>query len=352
MKYAKIYISFFVCMIIGCACIAYLMGYRFPEFDKHRDWTFIPENNDAVFEIEKTNTKLGSIRIVPNHKGFLSTIEENGFLFVKVITEKGKTIKAFPKTKDFYIDSLNQRFIFSNEIYKSETLFKKELVGYRFSDYKKQNLELEDFVIEETITEFAKRKNYPEKEKLSYEQKEKLEKQIEEAYIKEKEQEVYFYKTLYPVTKISTQLSPLDTEFYTNQKGELYTVEKTRVKTDNIHNMWKSIYPLFPNYDKKMNPEIFEVATHNFPTYEEVEKPTIESNFVHKHFLNISFRQHHIEYYRIKFGRQYFNFKYKDKAIAFPSQLNIPKSENDTLACLIDDTLYWIYPKVNKIRSR
>ncbi|MBP7501084.1 MAG: hypothetical protein KA796_14655 [Chryseobacterium sp.] len=352
MKYSKIYISFFVCVIIGFGFIAYLMGYRFPEFDKHRDWTFIPENNDAVFEIEKTNTKLGSIRIVPNHKGLLSTIEENGFLFVKVITEKGKTIKAFPKTKDFYIDSLNQRFIFSNEIYKSDTLFKKELVSYRFSDYKKQNLELEDFVIEETITEFAKRKNYPEKEKLNYEQTEKLEKQIKEAYIKEKEQEVYFYKTLYPVTKISTQLSPLDTEFYTNQKGELYTVEKTRVKTDNIHNMWNSIYPLFPKYGGKMNPEIFEASILNSSTYEEMEKPTIESNFLYTGYLNASFRQHHTNYYRIKFGNKYFNFKYKDKAIAFPNQLNIPKSENDTLACLIDDTLYWIYPKVNKIRKQ
>ncbi|WP_312398858.1 hypothetical protein [Chryseobacterium sp.] len=351
MKDKKIYLLLFVCIIICSGFIASWLGYKLPEWDKHRDWIFIPENEDAVFEIEKTNTKLGGIYTIPNHRGLLSMINDGDFLLVTIITEKGKTIKKFPKTKDFYIDSLNQRFIISNEIYKSDTLFKKQLISYRFSDYKKQeNLELKDYIIEETQAEFAKRKNYPKIEGLGYEQTEKAEKDLDDVYLNEKTKEVSFYKTLYPVTKIST-LRDVDTEFYTNKYGALYTVEKTKIKTGNIIDITQSLYTLFPNYNKKMNPELFELKIRNHPTYEEVEKPTIESNFFYTANLSFYFKQNEIEYYRIRFGNKYFNFKYKNKTGNFPTQLSIPKSENDTLTCEINDTLYWIYPKANKIKK-
>jgi len=306
MKNKKIYISLFVCMIIGSGFIATFLGYQFPEWDKHRDWIFIPENEDAFFEIEKTNTKLEGIYTIPNHKGLLSTVEENDFVMVTAITEKGKIIKNFPKTKGFYIDSLNQRLIFSKEIYKSDTLFKRELISYRFSDYQRpQNLEFRNVVIEKDSS---------------------------------------FFKTLYPVATIFKPRYREETEFYTNKKGELYTVDNSK----DIQDIWN----FFSSYQKRMDLESFKLSIFLYhPTYEEVEKPTIESNFLYTANMNLYFKQNEIEYYRIRFGNKYFNFKYKNKTENFPSQLNIPKSENDTLACEINDTLYWIYPKANKIKK-
>lgn len=332
-----------ICLLVAFfASIAFLMGYKIPQFDKHRNWIFIPENKDSFFEIENTNIKADFTLNLLRNKGYIFLLKDNDYILATIVTETGKIVKKFPKTKDFYIDSLNQRFILSKEIYKSDTLFKKQLIGYSFSDYQKQeNLELKDFVIEETQAEFLKRKNLIKNDTIYHETSE----EFDDLYRKEKSKEFNFYKTLFPVTKVAIAYEALDTEFYTDKNGDLYTVENTKVKTDNIHKMWDSIYPLFPNYKKKLSVKTLEKEIN---TYKEAEKPTIESNFIASGYLRVSIRQHKIEYYTIPFGNKNFNFKYKNKLIAFPNQLNIPKNETDTLACMIDNRLYRIYPKLNK----
>ncbi|MBT2619695.1 hypothetical protein [Chryseobacterium sp. ISL-6] len=344
MKNKKIYISLIV-FIAVFSSIAFLMGYRIPQWDKHRDWVFMPENKDPFFEIEKTDIKTDFVLHIPNGKGYILLLKNGDFITVTAITEKGKIIKRFPKTKDFYIDSLNQRFIFSKEIYKSDDHLKKQLISYRFTDYQKQeNRELNDFIIEETQAEFLKRKGYSIKDFLKDNEK----KELDSLYLKEKTKEANFYKTLYPVTKVSIAYEALDTEFYTNKNGQLYTVEETKVKTNNIEDVWNSLYLLFPNYKKKMS---VQTLTKNMNTYVKTDEPTIESNFIHTHYLRVSFRQHHINYFSIPFGTKNFNFKYKERTLAYPEQLNIPKNDMDTLACIIDNTLYRIYPKTNKIKK-
>lgn len=319
------------------------MGYKIPEFPKHKDWTYIPENKDSFFEIEKTSIKTNFTLNLINKKGYILLLKDNDYILPTVITETGKVVKRFPKTKDFYIDSLNQRFIFSKEIYKSDTLFKKQLISYSFSDYQKQEkLELKDFIIEETQAEFLKRKNFIKNDTIYY----KANEEFDNEYRKDKIKEVKFYKTLFPVTKVSIAYDALDTEFYTNKNGELYTVEKTKVKTDNIHKVWNSLYPLFPNYNKTIS---IETIKREINTYIVADKPTIESNFIASGYLRVEIRQNETEYYSILFGTKHFNFRYKNKTIAFPNQLNIPKNDTDTLACIIDNTLYRIYPKSNKI---
>lgn len=94
-----------------------------------------------------------------------------------------------------------------------------------------------------------------------------------------------------------------------------------------------------------------QTLTKNINTYVKTDEPTIESNFIHTHYLRVSFRQHHINYFSIPFGTKNFNFKYKERTLAYPEQLNIPKNDMDTLACIIDKTLYRIYPKTNKIKK-
>ena len=345
LKNKGINISISVIIIILIA-IVFLMGYRLPQRDKHKDWVFVPENKDSFFEIEKTNLKIDFVLSIPNYKGYIVLLKDGDYIRATAITEKGKTIKQFPKTKDFYIDSLNHRLIFSKEIYKSDTLFKKQLIGYHLSDHKKiENLEIKDFTIEETLDEFLKRKNFSVKDFPDDDDK----KILDNAYLTDKTVEANFYKTLYPVTKISIAYEALDTEFYTNKDGELYNVEKTRINTDNINNIWDSLYSLFPNYKKSMNAH---TLNKEILTYKEVDTPTRESNFVHTHFLNISFRQNYIKYFQIPFGNKNFNFKVKEKTFAFPKQLNIPRNTTDTLGCIINDELYWIYAKTNKIGKK
>lgn len=317
------------------------MGYKIPEFPRHRDWIYIPENKDSIFEIEKTNIKTDFTLNLINEKGYILLLKDNDYILATVITERGKVIKKFPKTKDFYIDSLNHRFIFSREIYKSDTLFKKQLISYSFSDYQQQNLELKDFIIEETQSEFLKRKNLIKNDTIYYERSQ----EFDDEYRKDKFKEVNFYKTLFPVTKVSIAYDAFDTEFYSNKNGELYTVENTKIKTDNIHKVWNSLYPLFPNYKKTIS---LTTLKKDINTYIVADKPTIESNFIASGYLWIEIRQHETEYYSIRFGTKFFNFRYKNKTIAFPNQLNIPKNKNDTLACMIDNMLYRIYPKSNK----
>lgn len=322
------------------------MGYKIPEFDKHRDWIFIPENKDPFFEIEKTNIQADFTLNLINQKGYILLLKDDDYILATIITEKGKVVKKFPKTKDFYIDSLNQRFIFSKEIYKNDTLFKKQLIGYSFSDYQNQeNLELKDYIIEETQAEFLHRKKLIENDTIYYRKND----EFDEKYRQDKSKEVNFYKTLFPVTKVKIAYESLETEFYTNKSGELYTVEKPRVKTKSYHKIWNSLYPLFPNYNKKLSVETLQ---KEIKTYKEVEKPTIESNFIASGYLRVSIRQHYINYYSILFGTKFFNFKYKNKTLSFSSQLNIPKNETDTLACMIDNTLYRIYPKLNNNKTK
>ena len=326
--------------------IAFLMGYRIPQRDKHRDWIFIPENKDPFFEIEKTDIKTDFVLHIPNYKGYVLLLKNGDFITVTAITEKGKVVKLFPKIKSFYIDSVNQRFILSEEIYTSDTDLKNNLISYRFVDFQKQeSLQLKDFIIVETQAEFLRRKGFSIKDFANDDKK----RAFDSLYLNEKGKEANFYKTLYPVTKVSIEYEALDTEFYTNKNGQLFTVEKTKVKTNNIHEVWNSLYPLFPNYNKKMSAQ---TLTKNINTYVKIEEPTMESNFIYSKYLHVSFKQHNISYFSIPFGTKNFNFKYKDRTVAYPEQLNIPKNDTDTLACMIDKTLYTIYPKTNKIQEQ
>lgn len=325
MRNKKIYL--FIIAIVIAAAIAFSMGYRIPEWSKHRDWIFMPQNNDSFFEIEKTSMEADRVFQVDNSKNDVLLVKIDDVIQATLATEKGRKIREIAKTKDFYIDSLNQRFIFSKEIFKNDTLFKKQLIGVRFSDYhKEEDLVPADFILEETQSEFLKRKNYPQTSNPTDEEKERL----DAAYIKEKTTEIDFYRTLYPVTKIWGG-NDTDTEFYTDAKGKLYTVGKTRV-----------------GYNESIRPKIIEYGVR---PYEMAAKPTIESNFIHSHYLNISFRQHEIEYFRVKFGDRYFNFRYKNKTDAFPSPLYFPKNNKDTLLCSINRQLYWVYPKANKLKN-
>ena len=341
LKIKRVYILITI-LLVFFVFVIFLMGYKIPEFPKHRDWIYMPENKDSFFEIEKTNITTDFTLNLINKKGYILLLKDDDYILPTVITETGKIVKRFPKTKDFYIDSLNQRFIFSKEIYKDDTLFKKQLISYSFSDYqKKEKLEIKDFIIEETQAEFLKRKNLIENDSTYYKKSEKFDNE----YRKEKSKEVKFYETLFPVTKVSIAYDALNTEFYTNKNGELYTVENTKVKTNNIHKIWNSLYPLFPNYNKKLS---IETIKREINTYTVVDKPTIESNFIASGYLWIEIRQNEIEYYSIPFGTKHFKFRYKNKTIAFPNQLNTPKNETDTLACIIDKTLYRIYAKSNR----
>ena len=346
MKIKKVYISISV-IVIFFVSFAFLMGYKIPEFNKHRDWLFIPENKDSFFEIEKTSLKADFTFNLINEKGYILLLKDNDYILATIISETGKVVKKFPKTKDFYIDSLNQRFIFSKEIYKSDTLFKKQLISYTFSDYQMQeNLELKDFIIEETRAEFLKRKNLIKNDTIYYDEDKNDEFNV--AYRNDKSKEVNFYKTLFPVTKVSIAYEALDTEFYTDKNKDLYIVEKAKDKTTSIHDIWESLYPLFPNYKNKLS---VQTLRKDINTYKEVEKPTIESNYIASGYLRVSIRQHETKYYSIPFGNKNFNFKFQNKTFLFPNQLNIPKNETDTLACIIDNTLYRIYPKLNKIKK-
>jgi len=341
LKSKKIYILIIVIVIIST--IAFSMGYRIPEWDKHRDWIFIPQNKDSFFEIEKTDIEADIVLQIPNSQQDILFVKLGDSIQATLTTEKGRRIREIIKTKDFYIDSLNQRFIFSKEIFKNDTLFEKQYIGVSFSDdYKMERLVPEDFILEETQSEFLKRKNYPQTSNPTDEEKERL----DTAYIKEKTKEIDFYRTLYPITKIRSG-NETDTEFYADAKGKLYTVGKTKVKSDDIHDMWHSLYLLFPRYNKDVDLKTFERRSF---AYEKAEEPTIEGNFIHTQFLEISIRQDETEYYRVKFGDRYFNFKYKNKMMAFPTPVYLPKNNKDTLSYISDGQLYWVYPKANKLR--
>ena len=115
-----------------------------------------------------------------------------------------------------------------------------------------------------------------------------------------------------------------------------------------MNEVWNSLYPLFPNYNKKMS---VQTLNKNINMYLKIDEPTIESSFIYSKYLHVSFKQQHKNYFRIPFGPKNFNFKYNNRTLAYPEQLNIPKNNIDTLACIIDKILYRIYSKTNKIKE-
>ena len=78
MKIKKVYISISV-LVIFFASVAFLMGYKIPEFDKHKDWIFIPENKDSFFEIEKTSLKADFTLNLINEKGYILLLKDNDY---------------------------------------------------------------------------------------------------------------------------------------------------------------------------------------------------------------------------------------------------------------------------------
>lgn len=330
-----------ILIISGLFCVICLcLGYTIPQRDKNKDWVFFPENKDPNFEIEKTGVEINPFLLqFPALKGsIILNQDENEYYTTTIVNEQYEIIKTLPKAKSFYIDSLNQRIILEEISANNE----EQLFGYDLKNFEKSEpLIIQKYPIKETFKEFVIRKNhhYVPADSRNNEQ-------WTAEYLADKPKEIKFYKKLSAVTQVLNMYENLDIYCYADDSGQLFDIEDSSNPTEIGNQKWESLYLLFPKYNEKTT----GLLPREYIRFVEADKPSVYSNFfkVGVYFSALKFKQLHINYYSIKFGNKSFNFKdIEDDDISF-EQLNIPKSETDTLYMNCNKSVYRVYLKSNR----
>ncbi|MFC4212957.1 hypothetical protein ACFOWA_17310 [Pedobacter lithocola] len=332
-----------ILLFLGLFCgICFYWGYTIPQKDKHKDWIFFPEDKDTEFAIEKTGICIDPFQLhFPSLKGsIILNQDEDKYYSTTIVDEHYRTVKILPKAKSFYIDSANHRIILDESSLDNDST--SQLFGYDLKNFEKSGpLIINKHPIKETFREFVNRKNYTYVPADS-----KRDEQWTAEYIAGKPKETNFYKKLSAVTELSNMYDELNVHCYTDNNGQLFDIEDAESFTDRIHDIWESLYLLFPNYDK----ETTGLLPRDYIRFIESDKPSVYSNFLYVgvFFSPIEFRQWNINYYSIKFGNKSFNFKDMEDDDNYFEQLNTPKNEKDTLFMFGSQSVYQVYLKSNR----
>ena len=356
MKKTIIITSILLCLII--ATIFYFGSYKIPQKDKHENWTTLENNSDTLFKIDTI--------------GYVSTLVyldiENLYLYgcgrnIYLMKNNGRKLKSFNENDNITIDFLHKRIISKKTIYL-DTLKTEKYISYNLKTLDSINVEIIKFPLKETYKAYLKRKNIINENISGQEEEYNRQDSIyTKLYLVERKEFSDFVSQLYPLIEISSTQNSSNITFYTDKKGTIYDINTNDKETD-YSDYTESMDKLWTNWNKQ--PERKESANIKPETNIAIaDKPCIIGNIfnfdsdiiptfdpkggANNHNNEMNFDQRFINYFEIRFKKSKLNFKetqnYKFEDVSSFTQLNIPESDNDTIAIIHKDRLYCIYLK-------
>ena len=356
MKKTIIITSVLLCLII--ATIYYCGGYKIPQKDKHENWTTLENNSDKLFKIDTI--------------GYVSTLVyldfDNLYLYgcgrnIYLMKNNGRKLKSFNENDNITIDFLHKRIISKKTIY-IDTLKTEKYISYNLKTLDSTSVEIIKFPLKETYQDYLKRKNIIIKNISGQEEDHNRQDSIyTNLYLAEHKEFSDFVNQLYPLVEISSTQDSSNITFYTDKKGNVFDIN-LKDKETGYSDYTDSMNKLWPNWNKQLEGK--ESANIKPETNISIaDKPCIIGNIfnfdsdiipsfdpkggTNNHNNEMNFDQKFINYFEIRFKKSKLNFKetqnYQTQDVSSFTQLNIPESDNDTIAIIHKDRLYCIYKK-------
>ncbi|TDG35594.1 hypothetical protein EZJ43_13310 [Pedobacter changchengzhani] len=334
-------------VVITCFCL----GFKIPQFDNHKKWTTLDDNKDSRFSIDKVTDAYVLVDL-ENPKQFVCYGDS-----VRIISESGEIKHVFKtETDDILIDKINNRLIEQATTFEKWKTEVDSVFVIDLKNYSKKRVPITENIVSETYEDFKKRLGIV----IVYDVSKAKEFTVADSlcslkYMASQKKYIAFLNTLSPVIQLDNKYGGRHSRvaFYSNKQGELFKIVSSDVITsDNFESYMRSLDKLWPNWNAEPNKYEFKFKTGNFAL---VAKSRVMGNDLTSdlYFTNIRFEQNYVNYYAIKLKDSVLNFKmfdhthiiYLEKNLQDFDQLNVPKSDRDTLAFVYGNYLYRVYLK-------
>ncbi|WP_309608769.1 hypothetical protein [Flavobacterium sp.] len=360
-KYNSIYLKVGLSLIVLLLVLFYWLDYKLIQKDKHKDWTTLETNTDTFYNIHKTSVRAASWMKVGNGNIYLLVGEND----MNLVNENGKIVLKFGCCHNALVDLFHNRIIKSN-IIRNDSIKIVNYVSYDLKTFDSTSVDIIPYRINETYDSFLKRKKitnvYHANNEAEYDRKKKI---IEKMYYEENQAEIKFISKLHPLIYADTSYHEFWVTYYTDDIGNIYDLIPSSDGINNYDELKESWDILYPHWEKM--PEIITQKKSN-PSFSVSDTSIITGNELyfdsgivlfsptgndHNRPMQMYFEQNYLNYYTIKFQKRKLNFKmednihimYVEKDLTSFEQLNIPKSDLDTLAFIYNNELYRVYPR-------
>lgn len=352
-KTNKTFLSLFVILII-LIIICFHIGYKIPQLDKHKDWTYLDEYKDENLIIKK-GASASVIIEIPNLNRFIiySCCDNSNVI---VTNENGKVLREFKNNgRDFLIDVAHNRLIEKKMNYADGKFLNYSCLAYDLEKFTTLPIQIIQKPVNERYEDYLKRLNI-DLNYVSGKDKE-LEQKIffyNKEYKASQQQYVSFLKSLTPVFGVYGDHT-LTSYFHTDKFGVLYEIY---CDADDLNSLkildenWRGFARISTNYISH------DYFTSNFKNFTITDSSTVVKNYFDCSLginltgspygsnsgPSISIEQEYLSYFSLKIKNKKFYFKifdywYSEKI----NQLNTPKSDNDTLFFMYKKNLYQAY---------
>ncbi len=344
--------------IIVVTILCFGLGCKIPQFDIHKKWTTLEANNDSEFSIEKVSSAYVMVNLgIPEQ--FICYGDS-----VKVISESG-AIKYIFKTKneDILIDKNNNRLIEQATTFAKWKVVVDSAFVIDLQNFNKKRVEVVERIVSETYKAYKKRLNIEIEYSVTNAKEFILADSICTVnYLASQTKYVEFLKTLQPVIQLDNKYGGRNTStvLYSNNKGTLFTILSSDfITSNNLEDYMRSLDKLWPKWNYRDYEYLAKFKNGNFSISDKsrVTGNELDVDWWHS---RIGFDQNYVNYYAIKLKDSVLNFKvfdnthitYLEKNLSSFQQLNVPKSDKDTLAFVYGKNLYRAYLKDNVIKAK
>lgn len=352
-KSNKILIGLVIVLIIFIG-ISFYIGYKIPQLDKHSDWTYLDQNTDKNLMIKKGST--GNVIIeIPNFNRFIiySCCDNSN---VTVTNGNGKILHEFTNNgRNILIDIAHNRLIEKKSNYADGKFLNDTYQAYDLVKFRSLSIQVISKPVNERYEDYLKRLNVD----LSYVagKEKKLEEQtiIYNAKYKATQAEyILFLKSLRPVFGVYGDKT-LTSYLHTDKFGNLYEIYSDADDLNSLKILdkdWKGFERISPYY---IDHNYFN---SNFRNFTIADSSTVVKNYLDFRLgINLSgspygsnsgpsmsFEQEYLSYFSLKIKNKLFYFKILDYWDSEKiNQLNMPKTDNDTLFFMYKKNLYQAY---------
>jgi len=317
------------------------LDYKMPHLDKHSKWATLSSVTSDGITIKKSRSIFGAYIEIAGTDKFIVAKEFDQYTSW-LINNRGDSLHEFNNA--IYIDRRHNRII-EEHIDFSTTKQVHSYIAYDINTLANQPISLIEMIPPESYHDFL----ISNKIKLNYENTaDSIYKKIDSIYPPKYRIKYAGYlkylQTLQPITSIYDGYER--DYFYTDEAGHIYDIGKPGVNYTTEESINK-LNPIFlPNNNNN--------TIKNLPNFSKADSAIVIGNNLEVNLGLIwgrntaAFEQDYLSYFTLKLTSLQLNFKVYNKfeiGLDDFKQLNIPKTDNDTLAFVYRQNLYQVYRK-------